>query len=182
MRALVFDEIERVKETNVDFQEAYDTYIQQDGKSKIILSEPVNLSNSIDPVVIVIGRNCVVTYNDSQKLLRGNHGSLVLRPNEINVVGRRQPQDSKLVAWNSQGATELEEYNSNVDTIPSRVHGIIATFDEGQTMFADLGSSAGSIVAGYSPELGGGFVKVYDSGSKEFPSINLERKFFNGRM
>jgi hypothetical protein len=177
MRALVFDEIKRIKETNADFQEAHDTYVQQYGRSKISLSEPINLSNSIDPVVLVIGRNCIVTYSDSKKLLRGNHGSLQLQPNEINVIGRRQPQDAKLVAWNSQRGTDLEEYNSSVDTIPSRVHGVIASFDDGKTMFADLGSSAGSILAGYSPELGGPFVRIYDSGSKEFPSINLERKF-----
>jgi hypothetical protein len=98
------------------------------------------------------------------------------------VIGRRQPQDAKLVAWNSHGATELEEYNSSVDTIPSRVHGIIASLDDGMTSFADLGSSAGSILAGYSPELGGPFVRMYDSGSKEFPSTNLQRKFLTRGM
>jgi hypothetical protein len=182
MDASVFDEIERIKETNLDFQEAYYTYVQQYGKSKIILSEPVNLSNSIDPVVLIIGRNCVVTYSDSQKVLQGTQGKVELRPNEINVIGRRQPQDSKLVIWNSAGATELEDYNSRVDTIPSRVHGIIANFD-GKILFADLGSSAGSILVGQSPELGGAFVRIYDPGSKEFPAINLERKYLaRGRL
>jgi hypothetical protein len=177
MDALVFDEIERVKDANADFQEAYYTYVQQYGKSKIVLSDPINLSNSIDPVVLVIGRNCVVGYNDSQKILQGNQGRMKLQPNVINIIGRRQPQDSKLVVWNSSGATELEDYNSRADTIPSRVHGIIANFDDGKTLFADLGSSAGSILAGQSPDLGGAFVRIYDPGTKEFPAINFERKF-----
>src|ERR1700730_2051470 len=145
MDALVFDEIERIRDANADFQEAYYIYVQQYGKSKIMFSDPIYLSNSIDPVVLIIGRNCVVGYNDSKKILQGNQGRVELQPNEINIIGRRQPQDSKLVVWNSSGATELEDYNSRVDTIPSRVHGIIANFDDGKTPFADLGSSAGSI-------------------------------------
>ena len=181
MDTLVLAEIDRLIEANMDFQEAYETYVQQYGKSKIHLSEPVNLSGSIDPIVLILGRNCAVSYNDSQKLLKGSQGSTKLRPNEINVIGRRQPQDSKLVVWNSAGATELEEYNSRVDTIPSRVHGMIANFDDGKTVFVDLGSSAGSVLVGQSPELGGAFVRIYDPGSKDFPAISLERNFL-GRI
>jgi hypothetical protein len=178
---LIFVEIERILAINPDFQEAHDTYLQQYGQSKISLSEPVNLTNSIDPVVLILGRNCVITYNDSTKHLKGSQAALRLQPNEIYVVGRREPQDSKLVVWSSKGAIELEEYNSRVDTIPSRVHGVFANLIDGKNLYADLGSSAGSIIVGQSPELGGAFVRIYDPGSEESPTIRFDRIFTSGR-
>jgi hypothetical protein len=174
---MIFDEIDRIREMNPDFQEAYDTYLQQYGHTKIILSEPVDLTNSIDPVVLILGRNCVITFSDTTKLLKGSQGSLSFQPNEFYVLGRREPQDSKLVVWSSRGGIELEEYNSRVDTIPSRVHGVFANLADGKTLFADLGSSAGSIIAGQSPELGGAFVRIYDPGSKESPTIRTNQTF-----
>ena len=147
------------------------------GRGKVALKDPFNLARSIDPVILVIGRNCVISYHDSKKILKGSQGSLILQPDEIYVIGRRQPQDSKLVVWNTKGGTELEEYNSQVDTIPSRVHGIIGSLDDGNIFFASLGSSAGSILVGQSPVINGAFVRIYDAGSKEFPAINFERKF-----
>jgi len=174
---LVFDEIQRIRETNPDFQEAHDTYLQQYGESKITLSDPINLSNSIDPVILILGRNCVVTYSDSRKLLKGSQGCLSLQPNEIYVIGRREPQDSKLLVWSKSGGIELEEYNSRVDTIPSRVHGVVANLNDDKTLYADLGSSACSIVAGQSPELGGAFVRIYDPGSEESHTIRFDRIF-----
>ena len=51
-----------------------------------------------------------------------------------------------------------------VDTIPSRVHGVFANLADGRTLYADLGSSAGSIIVGQSRELGGAFVRIYRSG------------------
>ena len=177
MQAFVMDEIQQIREANPDFQDAFDTYVQQYGNNKISLSDPIGLARSIDPVVLVIGRNCVITYNDSQKMLRGSQGSLIIEPNEIYIIGRRQPQDSKLVVWNRKGGTELEEYNSQADTIPSRVHGVIGSLEDGNVLYADLGSSAGTILVGQSPALSGAFVRVYDPGSKEFPGINFERKF-----
>ncbi len=166
---------------NPDFQEAYDTYLQQYGRGKIALSEPVDLTNSIDPVVLILGRNCAITFSDSTKHLKGSQGGLSFLLNEIYVVGRREPQDSKLVVWSSRGGIELEEYNSMVDTIPSRVHGVFANLADGRTLYADLGSSAGSIIVGQSRELGGAFVRIYDPGSKESPTIRSDRIFTSRR-
>jgi len=173
----IFREIDRIRQMNPDFQEAYDTYLQQYGHTKISLSEPVDLTNSIDPAVLILGRNCVITFIDSTKHLKGSQGALSFQPNEIYVVGRREPQDSKLVVWSSRGGIELEEYNSRVDTIPSRVHGVFANLADGKTLYADLGSSAGSIIAGQSPGLGGAFVRIYDPGSKDSPTIRTNRIF-----
>jgi hypothetical protein len=58
----VLEEIERLKEANPEFLEAHETYVLQYGKSKININSPTNLGSSIDPVVLVLGRNCVVTY------------------------------------------------------------------------------------------------------------------------
>ena len=178
----IFEEIERLQVVNPDFQEAYDTYLQQYGRAKITLSEPVDSTDSIDPVVLILGRNCVIKFNDSTKHLKGSQGGLNFEPDEIYVLGRREPQDSKLVVWGSRGGIELEEYNSRVDTIPSRVHGVFANLTDGSTLYADLGSSAGSIVAGQSRELGGAFVRIYDPGSKESPTIRTERIFSSRKL
>jgi hypothetical protein len=179
---MVLGGIEHLREINPDFQEAYDTYLQQYGPAKITLSEPVDLTDSIDPIVLILGRNCIVTFNDSTKRLKGSQGGLNLQPNEIYVLGRREPQDSKLVVWSSKGGIELEEYNSRVDTIPSRVHGVFANLDDGRTLYADLGSSAGTIVAGQLRELGGAFVRIFDPGSKESPTIRTERIFTSRKL
>ncbi|MDA4111443.1 MAG: hypothetical protein OK439_02820 [Thaumarchaeota archaeon] len=173
---MVFDQIERLKSAFPDFQEALDTYLQQYGKSKLSLSDPIKLTESIDPVVIIFGRNCAITYSDSIKLLSGSQGRLNIRLNEIYIFGRRQPQDSKLLVWSKDGPMELEEYNSRVDTIPSRVHGVLANLEDG-TFYSDLGSSAGTILAGQSRQLGGAFVRIYDPGSRESPTIRSDRIF-----
>jgi hypothetical protein len=174
---LVFEAIERIRETNPDFQEAHDTYLQQYGRTKITLSDPINLTDSIDPVVLILGRNCAVSYKDSIKLLKGSQGELRLEPNEIYIIGRREPQDSKLIIWGTNAGVEIEEYNSRVDTIPSRVHGALANTDDGKTLYSDLGSSAGSILVGQSPVLGGPFVRIYDPGSRESPAIRSSAIF-----
>jgi hypothetical protein len=169
-------EIERIASSNSDFQEAFETYIQQYGRTKIKLAEPTDLHGSIAPVALILGRNCIVTYNDSTKQLRGDVGSVKVSPKEFYVLGRREPQDAKLVAWNRSCGTELQEYNSLVDTIPSRVHGILANLDDGgRTIYADLGSSAGSILVGESQNLGGAFVRIYDPGTGSSDSIKLRR-------
>lgn len=177
LKSTVLDEIEKVSAANADFQEALDTYVQQYGPDKIRISEATDLSGSIDPVIVVLGRNCIVTYNDSTKQLNGELGSVTLSQKDIFLIGRRQPQDSKLVAWNVAGAVDLQEYNSRVDTIPSRVHGVLANLEDGRTVYADLGSSAGTVLVGQSRNLGGAFVRIYDSGSEVSNSIKLQRIF-----
>jgi hypothetical protein len=126
---------------------------------------------------MILGRNCVITYRDSLKQLKGDNGSIKLSTGDCYIIGRREPQDSKLVAWSRSDGVDLHDYNSQVDTIPSRVHGMIATFDDGRTMYADLGSSAGTILVGQSRNLGGAFVHIYDPGSEDARSIKLQRIF-----
>jgi hypothetical protein len=182
LKAIVLDQIEKLRTRSPEFQEAYDAYVQQYGKDKVNLNEPVNLSGSIDPVVLVLGRNCVVSYLDTSKLLKGSLGSLSLERGEAYIIGRREPQDSKFVAWDTKGRTvELEEYNSRADTIPSRIHGALAYLSNAETLYSDLGSSAGTIVVGQSPIKGGEFVRIYDPGSEKAPSVKFERIFTSTR-
>jgi hypothetical protein len=128
-------------------------------------------------VVLPLGRNCVLTYNDTLEQVKGTLGSVTVSPGEMYVIGRREPQDSKLIAWHPSGGVELQEYNSSVDTIPSRVHGVFANLGEERIIYTDLGSSAGTILVGQSKNLGGAFVRIYDPGSENKSSIKLQRVF-----
>jgi len=175
LNSLVWDQLERIADANPDFREAFETYVQQYGHDKIRASEPTELRGSLVPVVFILGRNCVLTFDDSQRQVKGTLGSVTVSPGEMYVIGRREPQDSKLIAWHPTGGVELREYNSSVDTIPSRVHGLFANLDEGRMIYTDLGSSAGTILVGQSKNLGGPFVRIYDPGSEDKSSIKLQR-------
>ena len=175
---VVIGEIKKLRDANSQFQEAYDTYVQQYGEQRIVVSPATNLSGSIDPTIMVFGRNCFVWYNDSSKLLCGRIGSITLQKAKIYLIGRREPQDSKLVIWNSAGdSTDLDEYNSQADTIPSRIHGAVGYLDDAQILYSDIGSSAGTIIVGQSPVMGGAFMRAYDPGLEESPSIKFSRVF-----
>jgi hypothetical protein len=179
---IIFQQIEKVRSANPDFQEAYDNYVQQYGRDKVSVSEPVDLSGSVDPIVLVLGRNCVVSYYDSTKELRGSLGSQRIDRESVYLIGRREPQDSKLISWDPMGnPTELEMYNPRADTIPSRVHGALCYLGDGQVLYSDLGSSAGSVLIGQSSHKGGGFVRIYDPGSEKTPSVQYERVFTSRR-
>ncbi|MHB2035223.1 MAG: FHA domain-containing protein [Nitrososphaerales archaeon] len=174
VKELVLRNFERIRSTNADLQEAYETYAAQYGKDKIAVSDPLNIADTIDPAVIVIGKNCTIFYNDYSKTLKGSLGSINLKLGEIYIIGRRQPQDSKLVVWSSSSAVELETYNARVGTIVSRVHAAIAFPNEREVLFMDLGSSAGSVIVGESIKKGA-FVRIYDPGTDKAPSIKFER-------
>ena len=164
-----------LRASNSDFDFALETYVQQYGEDKISLeAKPINLARSIDPVSLIFGRNCTVQYSDSSKALHGNLGRIELKRGQIGFLGRRQPQDQKLVCWTTEGEEiDLTEYNSRASIIPSRVHGALNYEDDDHVFFLDLGSSSGSVIVGESPSLGP-FVRVYDPG-ENFPSINFER-------
>ena len=68
----------------------------------------------------------------------------------------------------------LETYNARVGTILSRIHAAIAFPSEKEVLFTDLGSSAGSVIAGESIKTGG-FVRIYDPSSNKSASIKFER-------
>ena len=54
------------------------------------------------------------------------------------IIGRREPQDSKLIVWSSCDAVELETYNARVGTILSRIHAVIAFPSEKEVLFTIL--------------------------------------------
>jgi FHA domain len=174
VKEMVLSGCEKVRAANSDLQEAYETYVAQYGKDKIVVSDPFNLAEIIDPAVLILGRNCTIFYGDYSKSLKGRLGSVNLKLGEVYIIGRRQPQDSKLVVWSSQGAVELETYNSRVGTILSRIHAAIVFPSEKEVLFTDLGSSAGSVIAGESIKTGG-FVRIYDPSPNKSPSIKFER-------
>lgn len=176
LEGIVTAEIEKLASSNPEFQEALETYVGQYGRDKIKVSAPTRLDGSIDPVAIILGRNCIVTYRDSARKLSGTLGAIELTPGEVYIIGRREPQDSKLIAWSFRmGGVELQEYNSLVDTIPSRVHGVVANFGNEGIIYSDIGSSAGTVLVGESLKLGGPFVRIYDPGLKSANSIKLQR-------
>jgi hypothetical protein len=174
VKETILSEIEKLRAANPDLQEAYETYIAQYGKEKLLVCEPVNLADTIDPASLILGRNCTILYYDYSKTLKGSLGSLGLKLGEVYVIGRRQPQDSKLVVWSSRGGVELETYNARVGTILSRLHAAIAFLGEKEVLFTDLGSSSGSVIVGDSVKKGA-FVRVYDPGTEKSPSIKFER-------
>jgi hypothetical protein len=176
VRTRIFETIEHLHSTNTDFQEAYDTYVSQYGREKIRVSEPMNLTGTVSPVALVVGRNCVVFYNDDSRTLRGSRASVQLKDGDVCIVGRREPQDSALIAWKSgEVEVELEEYNPRVGTIPSRIHCALS-FEMGEITFCDLGSSSGSIIIAERPR-SIPVVKVYDPGTLASPAIKFERVF-----
>jgi len=176
LRERVQRSVEALRETNKNFESAYESYILQYGNDVISVNEPTDLAGTVDPIAIVLGRNCVVYYHDTRKMLTGSLGNLQLIPGIAYIIGRREPQDSKVVIWNpaEESETELEEYNPSASRIPSRVHGAIIVSNETRVNFTDLSSSAGTIIVGDSKK-DGPFVRIYDPGSPKFPTIKVDR-------
>lgn len=172
----IFSAIDRLRSANPDFQEAFDGYAAQYGSNVIAVNEPLQVSDTVDSVVLILGGTCAIYYKDSTRELFGSQGRIRLGAEDACLIGRRNSFDSKLIAWSpsSNLEIELEVYNPLAGTIPSRVHGgLIATKEKG-VFFTDLTSSSGTVVAGeylhHRP-----FVRVFDSGSPQFPTIGFER-------
>ncbi len=177
------DIMEKIDETiqelctsNPNFEHAYDTYTKQYGAEIVVANDPVKLSGTIDPALLIFGRNCAVYYYDSRKELRGSDQGIELVDGTVCIVGRRQPQDSKLVAWVGGRNLEVElgEYNPQVGIIPSRVHGAIVVTNDGDVNYTDLCSSSGTIVVGDLVK-GGPFVRIYDPGTPNMQAVRFER-------
>jgi hypothetical protein len=130
------------------FEEAYSSYAGQYGEDAVRLHEPFKISETIDPVIIVLGRTTTLSYRDSRRALTGSLGSLELERGFVYILGRREPLDSKLVVWSRRGETEVEQYDSRVRIVPSRIHAALFASENGEVLFDDLGSSSGSILAG----------------------------------
>ena len=172
----VFDAIERLRVINPDFQEAFDGYSGQYGSDVIAVNEPLEISQTVDSVVLIFGRTCTIYYKDSTRELFGSLGKINLGNENVCIIGRRNSFDSKIVAWSPTDGleVELEVYNPLSAVIPSRVHGALVTSKYGGTLFTDLSSSSGTIVVGEYLR-GRPFIRVFDAGSPQFPAIKFER-------
>jgi hypothetical protein len=158
------------------FDEAYSSYTAQYGDSSIKVYEPYKISGTIDPVIIIIGRTTPLFYKDSRQTLTGSLGSLTIEKENVYLLGRREPHDSKLVVWSSAEEREIEHYDSRVRIIPSRIHAAIFSLGAEEVYFADLGSSSGSILAGESskPEP---FISLYATPSIDVRTVTMSAKY-----
>jgi pSer/pThr/pTyr-binding forkhead associated (FHA) protein len=130
------------------FEEAYSTYTSQYGDGSIRIHEPFKINNTIDPVIIVLGRTTPLFYRDSRRTLTGTLASVEIQKGVLYILGRREPVDSKLIVWSKDTEVEIERFDSRVRIVPSRVHAGILADENGDVLFDDLGSSSGSILAG----------------------------------
>ena len=158
------------------FEEAYRSYTDQYGDNSVKTYTPYKISGTIDPVIIILGRTTPLFYRNSRRILSGSAGSLTIEPGKVYILGRREPADSKLVAWSSEGENELELYDSRVRAIPSRIHAAIFSMEADEVYFADLGSTSGSMLAGESakPEP---FVTLYATPKVDVHKITIDAKY-----
>ena len=124
--------------------------------------EPFKISDTIDPVTLILGRTTPLFYRDSKRSLTGTLSSVTIESGEIYVLGRRESIDSKVILWSPTEEVEIEHYNDRARVFPSRIHAAIFALNSGEVLFADLGSTSGSILAGESvkPEP---FIVVYST-------------------
>ena len=130
------------------FEEAYASYTGQYGEDSVRVHEPFKISETIDPVSIVLGRTTPLFYRDSRRTLAGSLSSVEIKSGALYILGRREPLDSKLLVWSKEAETEVEHFDSRVRIVPSRLHAAILGAENGDVLFDDLGSSSGSILAG----------------------------------
>jgi hypothetical protein len=158
------------------FDMSFSSYTAQYGENAVKVSEPFKISDTIDPVVIILGRTTPLFYRDSRRLLAGSLNSVPIETGNAYVIGRREPPDSKLVIWSVKEESEVEHYDSRVHIIPSRVHAAVFGLEDGGVMFADLGSSSGSILAGETskPEP---FITLYAAPSVGIHRVAIETKY-----
>lgn len=168
--------VEEFRKKYSSFDESFGTYIAQYGEGAVKVYEPFKVSDTIDPVVIILGRTTPLVYKDSHRLLAGSLSSVSIERGMVYIMGRREPPDSKLIVWSSKEEIELEEYDSRVRIIPSRIHAALFGLDDGTVFFADLGSSSGSILAGETskPEP---FITLYAAPRVEVHRVPLEGKY-----
>jgi hypothetical protein len=162
------------------FEEAYSSYIAQYGEDSVKVHEPFKISETIDPVIIVLGRTTPLFYGDSRRTLIGSLSSAEIERGVLYILGRREPLDSKLVVWSSDAESELERFDSRVRIVPSRIHAAILGAENGDVLFDDLGSSSGSILAGETkkPEP---FITLYATPRVGIHRVELKPKYAGSR-
>lgn len=156
------------------FDDAFSSYTAQYGDDSVRVYEPFKMSGTIDPVTIILGRTTPLLYRDSKRVLAGTLGSVTLMPGEIYILGRRRSPDSKLIVWSSSEELEIEHYNSRVRIIPSRIHASIFSVRD-DVLFADLGSSSGSVLVGESSKEP--FVVQYSTTSAGVRRVTIPSKY-----
>jgi len=158
------------------FEEAYSSYIAQYGEGTVKVHEPFRISDTIDPVIIVLGRTTPLFYVDSQRTLKGSLSSVNIQKNALYILGRKEPVDSKLVVWSREAENEVEHFDSRVRIVPSRIHAAILGCEDGDVLFDDLGSSSGSILAGETqkPEP---FITLYATPRVGIHRVELKSKY-----
>lgn len=168
--------LEEFRKKYPSFDEAFSSYTAQYGEGAVKVYDPFKISDTIDPVVIILGRTTPLFYKDSRRLLSGTQNSISIENGNVYVMGRRNPSDSKLVVWCPKEEIELEQYDSRVRIIPSRIHAAIFGLNDGSVLFADLGSSSGSILAGETskPEP---FITLYASPRVGIHRVATETKY-----
>lgn len=132
------------------FDEAFSSYTAQYGEDSVKVYEPFKISETIDPVTMILGRTTPLFYRDSKRSLTGTLSSTAIEPGEIYILGRRESTDSKLIVWSANEEIEIEHYNDRARIFPSRIHAGIFALESGEVLFADLGSTSGSILTGES--------------------------------
>ena len=158
------------------FEEAYSSYTAQYGGNSVQVHEPFRISETIDPVIIVLGRTTPLFYRDSQRTLNGSLSSIEIRKGVLYILGRREPLDSRLIVWSKESESEVERFDSRVRIVPSRIHAVILGGENGDVLFDDLGSSSGSILAGETkkPEP---FITLYATPRVGIHRVELKSKY-----
>jgi hypothetical protein len=158
------------------FEEAYGSYVGQYGDSAVKVYDPTMISGTIDPVIVILGRNTPLLYRDSSKSLEGSLGARRLNPGAFYILGRRESLDSKLILWGPDGETEITVYDNRIQVVPSRIHAAIWVNRRNAAYFADLGSSSGSMVAGETrkPEP---FIVAYATPRVDIRRIEIPSKY-----
>jgi len=168
------------REKYSDFDEAYSSYTAQYGDDSVRVHEPFKISDTIDPVSIVLGRTTPLFYRDSQRTLTGSLSSVKIETGVLYILGRREPLDSKLTVWSRDAVNEVEHFDSRVRIVPSRIHAVIFGMESGEVLFDDLGSSSGSILAGEKrkPEP---FITLYATTRVDVHRVEIKSKYAGSR-
>ena len=176
MQSRVNQSIAELRRKYPSLDEAFSSYVAQYGDGSVKVYEPAKISGTIDPVIIILGRTTPLFYLDSKRMITGSLASVQVEKGKIYILGRREPPDSKLVVWSEYEETELEHYDSRVRIIPSRIHAVILAEEMGDVLFADLGSSSGSILAGESakPEP---FITLYVTSGVGIRKVTIPSKY-----
>jgi hypothetical protein len=150
LQGKLVNSIESLRRKYPSFDEAISSYTAQYGDGTVKVYEPSQISHTIDPVTIILGRTTQLFYKNSKRELSGSLDSVIVESGNTYMLGRRESPDSKLLVWSADGEIEIAEYDIRVTIIPSRIHAAIFGLEDDNVVFADLGSSSGSILVGES--------------------------------